>query len=76
MVAALLAHQGGWDEMLMVAGPILVFALILRAANRRAERMAADTLGSPGSAQPTSVPHDLQNGESTQSVEPDDVRAE
>jgi hypothetical protein len=40
--AAMLAHQGGWDEMLMVAAPILVFALILRTANRRAERRAAE----------------------------------
>jgi len=38
--AALLAHQGGWDEMLMAAAPIAIFYLILRAANRRARRMA------------------------------------
>lgn len=36
-----LAHQGGWDEMLMVAGPILLFWLILRLARRRAERFGA-----------------------------------
>ena len=34
----ILAHQGGWDEILLVAGPILVFVLLLRAANRRAEQ--------------------------------------
>jgi hypothetical protein len=34
----LLAHQGGWDEILMVAVPVLVFGLLLRAANRRAQR--------------------------------------
>jgi hypothetical protein len=45
-IAAVLAHQGGWDEMLMVAGPILVFWLILRLARRRAERMTAP--GDPG----------------------------
>jgi hypothetical protein len=32
-----LAHQGGWDEILLVAGPILVFVLLLRTANRRAD---------------------------------------
>ncbi len=37
---ALLAHQGGWDEMLMVAVPIGLFAGILRVANRRARRAA------------------------------------
>jgi hypothetical protein len=30
------AHQGGWDEMLMVLGPILVIVLLLRLAKRRA----------------------------------------
>jgi hypothetical protein len=38
------AHQGGWDEMLMVLGPILVIVLLLRLAKKRAERAApADT---------------------------------
>ena len=31
-----LAHQGGWDEMLMVLGPILVIVLLLRLARKRA----------------------------------------
>lgn len=35
----ILAHQGGWDEILMVAGPVLLMWLVLRAANRRAHRM-------------------------------------
>jgi hypothetical protein len=35
-----LAHQGGWDEMLMVLGPILVIVLLLRLAKKRAERSA------------------------------------
>jgi hypothetical protein len=40
------AHQGGWDEMLMVLGPILVIVLLLRLAKKRAERAApADTPG-------------------------------
>ena len=33
-----LAHQGGWDEMLMVLTPIAVFALLLKMANGRARR--------------------------------------
>ena len=32
----LVAHQGGWDEALVVALPIAVFAGILWIANRRA----------------------------------------
>ncbi len=36
---ALLAHQGGWDEMLMVAAPIALFYGILRIAKRRADSL-------------------------------------
>jgi hypothetical protein len=36
-----LAHQGGWDEILLVAGPILVIVLVLWRATQRAERIAA-----------------------------------
>ena len=34
-LAALLAHQGGWDEILMVAGPLLVVVGLLSWARRR-----------------------------------------
>jgi hypothetical protein len=33
-----LAHQGGWDEILLVAAPIAVIVLVLWQATRRAER--------------------------------------
>ena len=33
-----LAHQGGWDEMLLVLGPILAIVLLLRVARNRAAR--------------------------------------
>lgn len=32
-----LAHQGGWDEMLFVALPIGLFAFLLYLANRKAQ---------------------------------------
>ena len=38
-VAAVLAHQGGWDELLLVAGPILVIVGILAVVKRRVDRM-------------------------------------
>ncbi len=38
----LLGHQGGWDEVLFVAGPMLVVAVVLAIANRRATREAAE----------------------------------
>jgi uncharacterized membrane protein len=33
-----LAHQGGWDEVLLVAGPILVIAFVLWRATKRVKR--------------------------------------
>jgi hypothetical protein len=40
-LALVLAHQGGWDEMLFVLVPIAVFAWLLSLANRRAIREQA-----------------------------------
>jgi len=37
-VSALLAHQGGWDEILLVLGPILIIVGLLRLAKNRVER--------------------------------------
>jgi hypothetical protein len=34
-----LAHQGGWDEILMVLLPIAVLAGLLALARRRADRL-------------------------------------
>jgi hypothetical protein len=40
LVTVLLAHQGGWDEILFVLVPIALFAGLLAMANKRAQRMA------------------------------------
>ncbi|MCB0979156.1 MAG: hypothetical protein H6513_01240 [Acidimicrobiaceae bacterium] len=37
VATALLAHQGGWDEMLLVAGPILLIGGLMWLAKRRVE---------------------------------------
>ena len=34
----LLAHQGGWDELLFVMAPLALFVPLLLIANRRAAR--------------------------------------
>ena len=39
MTAMILAHQGGWDEALVVAVPIAFFAWVLWMANRKATRL-------------------------------------
>lgn len=37
-----LAHDGGWDEMGMVAAPLIVFGGLLFLANRRANQIQAE----------------------------------
>ena len=44
----MLAHQGGWDEMLYAAVPILVIMVLLRLAHSRAKKV------SPGPTPPES----------------------
>ena len=49
----MLAHQGGWDELLMVLVPILIFAVLLVVANRRANSLAEQAPdGGPGRRRP------------------------
>jgi hypothetical protein len=35
-----LAHQGGWDEVALVAGPLVFLFGLLLLANRRAKRQS------------------------------------
>jgi len=35
MIGTVLAHQGGWDEILMVAGPIAIIVGLLAIVRRR-----------------------------------------
>ncbi|MEX0768297.1 MAG: hypothetical protein WD029_07490 [Microthrixaceae bacterium] len=49
----LLAHQGGWDEILMVIVPVAVFGALLYLANRRADKLATDS-SRPDSSRPDS----------------------
>jgi hypothetical protein len=48
-----LAHQGGWDEVILVGAPVLLFAGLLLLARKRAqdlvdERDAAARSSDPG----------------------------
>ena len=40
--SVVLAHQGGWDEILLVAGPLVLLWLLLVMANRRAKRLNSE----------------------------------
>lgn len=48
-IAQLLAHQGGWDEILWIAGPLLIVGGLLWLANRRANALNDDEATKPGS---------------------------
>jgi hypothetical protein len=50
-----LAHQGGSDEILLVAGPVLVIVLVLWKATRRAERIAAQRIADSAEASATNA---------------------
>lgn len=43
----MLAHQGGWDEILLVLGPILLIAGLLRLAKQRVTRQQHDQRDDP-----------------------------
>jgi hypothetical protein len=42
IVAPIVAHQGGWDEVLLVGVPILVIIGLLAVAKRRVDRIHPD----------------------------------
>jgi hypothetical protein len=42
MSVVVLAHQGGWDEVMLVLAPISLFAALLFVANKRAEKLQRD----------------------------------
>jgi hypothetical protein len=41
-MGVVLAHQGGWDELLFVALPLGLFAFLLFIANRKAQAQLDD----------------------------------
>lgn len=46
----IVAHQGGWDELLLVAVPVVLVGGLLMVANRRVKQRLADmeTATKPG----------------------------
>ncbi len=51
--AVIVAHQGGWDEVLLIAGPILVIALLLTVAKRRVDAARRAAEAEPAPDEPT-----------------------
>lgn len=47
-MAPVFAHQGGWDEILLVVAPLAIIGLLLWVANRRlAKQLEEATVSSP-----------------------------
>ena len=46
----MLAHQGGWDEILLVLVPVGFIVFLLSVANRRAKKIARSRGSSPSDA--------------------------
>jgi hypothetical protein len=41
------AHQGGWDEVLLVVGPLVIIGGLLHLANRRLKKRLAELEADP-----------------------------
>ncbi len=59
----LLAHQGGWDEFLLVALPLVLIGLLLWVANRRVSAQLAAAAAT--AADPESTEDHASAGETT-----------
>jgi hypothetical protein len=60
----ILAHQGGWDEMLMVLGPIALIVGLLRLAKKRvAQNQVQNQAATPGAPPPLVQPGAPPTGE-------------
>jgi nitrate reductase gamma subunit len=51
---ALLAHQGGWDEILLVVGPIMLIGGFLLLIRRRLKSAVTDSSRQGQNSSPTS----------------------
>jgi hypothetical protein len=52
VTAEVLAHAGGWDELLIVLAPLVLVAGLLWAANRRAKRLLTEQQAAAAAAEP------------------------
>lgn len=55
-IQAILAHEGGWDEFLLVAAPIVVIIGLLLLAKRRVDSIASNDAVHPSEPTTSSKP--------------------
>ena len=54
------AHQGGWDEFLMVAGPLLFLSLVVWLAARRFKSAEAEILPADRNAEDRNAEDEIE----------------
>ena len=55
LISVILGHEGGWDEFLLIAAPVLFIGGLLALANRRVNQRLRDAADAPTGPQ-TTVP--------------------
>jgi hypothetical protein len=68
---AVMAHAGGWDEILFVLAPLVLVAALLVAANRRAKRLLAEQTAALGRSAPPAATAGMATGEPNATAEAD-----
>jgi hypothetical protein len=53
---ALVAHQGGWDEIMLVGGPILIIVAVLAIAKKRVDKLHAGAAEAAGESNVEGTP--------------------
>jgi hypothetical protein len=54
-LAHVVAHQGGWDEIALVAGPIVLVIALLAVVKRRVDNVAANAPDPPPPPPPSAT---------------------
>jgi len=61
MLSPLLGHQGGWDEILYLAGPALAVLFWVRWAERRARTRIEEDESAPPKGAPSNIAADTDD---------------
>lgn len=61
VLSPLLAHQGGWDEILYLVGPALAVLFWVRWAERRSRARAEEDRSAPPEGAPSNIAADTDD---------------
>lgn len=75
IVGVMFAHQGGWDEVLLILTPVALFTALLWLANRRANAGLGRTEPDEPGARPSTPPSTTGPGDPRPPPGPDEGTA-